>query len=582
MRYRRGWYRGYRHKWRGRRRGPGILRRWFHRRSRVRRRTRGRRRYKKRQYITPVMQWMPKQRVLCKIKGWTYAITCSTTQLAGRAGDTTTKPTFEYKPNMGCCNILTLSLKFFYWEWKHFRNTWSASNEGYDLARYFGTIFKLYPHPTVDYAVWWDTEYGGYTIDDLRHLQPAVTILEKNHIIVRSRRRGGNKPLKLKLHPPSTQDTNWYFQNRWCEVGVARVGFTLINFQKPLVHTQRQNLNFFIGWTSKTPEGKLSGFGNAAAPPDYTTKVTSITQQMLTSGDAIKVYYRPDMDTGDDNMVKVYMKLNDGSYASYIVYANIPYYVWFYGWRYGDISTLGLPPGKTVQGITTQMVFWWYDYDGSDTYNFKAKSKKWIVMSTTEVPGNWNNVATGGIGAMMFLTTMGPFATSDKDMMYLDRDTDTLNQNISITTKYTSYWQWGGQTMHSGKDIRDPCPGNIVRTVQVTDPATTHETTLHPWDMDPSGLITRDKLMQLIAPSREDNKAMDTDTQAQKDGEEEETTDFSDSSSDWPPSDEEELSEDGGLTQTRRKAEIAASRARHERQRRKQYQRRLRAWLQKL
>nr|BDU80030.1 ORF1 [Red fox Torque teno virus 1] len=580
MRYR-SFYRGRHYKWRRRKRGPGVLRRWFAgRRRRVRRYTRRRRRgYRKRQYITPVMQWMPKSRQKCTITGWTYAITCSTDQVAGRAGETTTKPLFEYKPTLGCCNIITLSLKWFYWEWKHFRNTWSTSNEGYDLARYFGTTFYLWPHPTVDYGVWWDTEYGGYTIDDLRHLAPQILILEKNHIVVLSERHGNKKPTKLRLRPPSIQDTNWYMQNRWCDVGLARVGFTLLNFQKPLMHTQRRQLYFYIGVTGV--ESKISGFTNPTAPPDYDTKITSLTGNNITGGKAKKVYYRPDMDTGEDNMVKVYIKTTEGQYNSYIVTANVPYFVWFYGWRYGDIATLGLPPNKFPQTTATTMVFWWYDYDGTETYNFKSNTKQWVVLSTTENPTYPQSIVQGGISTMMFLTTMGPLATTDKDIQYLDRDTDIMNTNISIITKYKSYWQWGGQTMHSGKDVKNPYPSNVIRGVQAADPSTTYETALHPWDMDNTGLITKEKLQQLIAPSRQEDQ-LDTNTPPQEDQEEDPFTDTDTESSDWPSSAEEELSIDNGISQARQKAEIADRRARHERQRRKQYQRRLRAWLAKL
>nr|BBE36943.1 hypothetical protein [Paguma larvata torque teno virus] len=584
MRYR-SFYRGRRYHWRPRRRGRGVLRRWFGRRWRVRRRARrGRRRrgYKKRQYITPIMQWMPKSRIKCTIKGWTYAITVTSDNPQGRAADTTTRPTFEYKPNLGQTNIITFSLKWFYWEWQHFRNTWSNSNDGYDLARYFGTVVKAWPHPTIDYGLWWDTEYQEQTIDDFRKIQPAVLQLQKNHVIVKSMRNGGKRAKIIKLRPPSTQDTNWYMQDKWCVTGLARLGISLINFDKPLLHTQRKSLAWFWGFTSSKTNPDKDNWKNPVATPDYSTKITTITNNTVGPQKHFqKAYYRPDMDDGKDNMVRVMMYISGNWTTSYIVTNNMPYYIWFYGWRYGDIADLGLPPNKKWDQLPIEMLAWWYDYDGTDAYNFKGNSKQWIVLSTTETPNIGKNAATGGISEMLYVTTSGPFAHTDKDINYIDSKGEFLNLNISIPIYYKSYWQWGGQSVYTGKDIKNPCPTNIVRGVPVADPTTTSRTTLHPWDMDTTGFITKDKFAQLIAPSRSTEDPMDSHPQTQEDSEEEDS-DISTDSSDWPASEEEELSEDGGLTQTRRKAEIAALRAKHERQRRKQYQRRLRSWLAKL
>nr|BDU80033.1 ORF1 [Red fox Torque teno virus 2] len=356
-------------------------RRYLGRRFKVRRRRRRFRGFRKRQYITPVMTWMPKHRKVCVIRGWTIAITGTQTTLASRSSDTMSSPStgnYWFISGLGAANILTVSLRWLYWEWKHWRNTWSTSNQGYDLARYFGTTVTVYPHPNIDILVWWDTEYQNYTIDDYRNIQPGIGLLQRQHKVIRSIKHKG-KPRRIKLRPPSTQDTNWYITQQWCNVGLARIGFTILNFNKPFLHTQQGAWGFTIGQT----------FDNNTNPLQTPTTLPT----KFETRKAVK--YRWDMDTGEGNQIWIYNSSNLTDGLSAIVTNNMPYYIWFYGWKYKDYQTLG---AKQTPGITYNsrhgMLIWWYNYNGEDGYDWTQKNAKQWVQLTTKQDNNATPIDT--------------------------------------------------------------------------------------------------------------------------------------------------------------------------------------------
>nr|QLG20791.1 ORF1 [Cerdocyon thous torque teno virus 4] len=513
------------------------------------------------------MTWMPKQRKKCTIRGWTLGITGTQNTLASRSSDTfRTTNKFWFISGLGCTNILTLSLRWFYWEWIHWRNTWSTSNQGFDLARYFGTYMYFWPHYNIDYAVWWDTEYGGQTLDDFRRLQPGICLLQKQHVVVHSIKSGRHKPKKVKLRPPATQDTNWYMQSAWCSVGLARVGITILNLKKPFIHTQMTSHNLYVGIIKSTTS---TPWNNYLKPPyqDIPTNTTSGYD---------KIYYRWDMDTGTDNAIIITKKTTSDPGTMNIVTNTMPYYTWFYGWKYRDIQTLGYKSSEPSATDYHTMFFWWYKFKGEEGFDWLDKNNRtWIMLTLKEPPTTYSgNITDGGISSMMNLVQHGPFATTAKDLQYLyEWDNATINSNLSIPISYKSFWQWGGQTTHSGQDVVNPC-GGLAPRIYVTDPSIVHETTIHPWDIDTTGFIRKDKLREIIGGDTrglpEETQEMDTDTTPYDPTKEEEESDMEGSSdSSWPSSSEEELSTDDGLTQTRRKTETLAKRIAHERQRRK-------------
>lgn len=108
--------------------------------------------------------------------------------------------------SVGC-----FSLHILWQEHAYHKNRWSASNCGFDLAKYRGTTVYLPQHADIDYIYFWDAEYR-----DMQHfldhekLHPIDLITHPQAILVKSRARAGpRRTRKVYIPRPSWWPSGW-------------------------------------------------------------------------------------------------------------------------------------------------------------------------------------------------------------------------------------------------------------------------------------------------------------------------------------------------------------------------------------
>lgn len=376
-----------------------------------------------------------------------------------------------YKLYGGGASLYHLSLEYLYQEHLKHRNIWTATNEGFDLARYFGTKFYLYPHPELDYLFWWETDFGALRKSDYGLMHPSQAMLQRNHVIVKSMYHFGLKRKVVKIPPPSVHQSQWYFMYQWCNVALVRFGFTLINLSYPFLHKDQTK-----PWVAG---GYLPGFKDRNKP--------GTDDSIFNASNA--TWYKWRWDTGQDNIVIQQKKVGTTWKETARFTTNEPYWLFFYGWGWFNFDTAS----------TTRYLYWWYpdritDGDKFEVEELPNKNKEWIIMCTDKL-----NVAQIGLD----IAQRGPFVVSNGDMN---------NPKYNLYFQYLSKWQWGG-TSPTPESTVDPCtqpPAAITgSTVRIGDPATTGKAMLHPWDLNKHGFITKQKLRQLLGGTIETYPAGD-------------------------------------------------------------------------
>lgn len=174
----------------------------------------------------------------------------------------------------GGWTILQLSLEDFYKEHQIYRNLWSTSNCGFDLAKYHGTWMTAYPTMQTDYIIWWDTDYGqlGEFKTLAKHIHPAILINRKNTVLVLSKyTRGFYKPKSFWIPPPSVYDNRWAQQSEWSGRGLAIIAISTIDLRNPWLH----------------PGAKLSGWTAPYDMNDWESKTTMQLKKVIAKDNAI-------------------------------------------------------------------------------------------------------------------------------------------------------------------------------------------------------------------------------------------------------------------------------------------------------
>nr|QLG20790.1 ORF1 [Cerdocyon thous torque teno virus 3] len=549
--------------------GRRRYRRGYGRRYRVRRRYRrgrSRRHFRKRQYITPLMQWMPKHRTLCTITGWTLVMSARSNQttfpgVIQTIAEDNRPFWFSYK--MGGCSLLTLSLDFFYHENMRWRNRWSASNEGYDLARYFGTKIYLPPHPKdLWYIATWETEFTQGPKGSYVYTHPAVALLTKPHVLVRPRNLGG-RGKKIMLRPPAVFSSQWFQTKGWCGAGLARIYLALFNPKRGGLHTNQTVRGIKIG-------DKVSSQSN---PWQYYTP---------SSGSSFNSIYRWDWDTGEGNKIMMPKQKNPINREHWTLLEwDAPYWLWFWGRDYKDFLGTNIQNSDPGYG---NVKLWWYDItDEADNGPHTDPTRKvWIDLYTMKGSGSLTN---NGASCCIKIAMFGPWT-------YADVDIDSENNFFNFALFYRSFWQWGGSIQGTKTRITNPCASNKPKGVYVADPASLASTVLHPWDMDRTGHINPYKFAQLLGslgyrapdppnephalqPPTEDARVTTPELAFYSTEEEEDERD-----DEWPESPDDEEGEDGHPEELRERIGRVNQRVRHERRQRQQLGNRLLALLE--
>ncbi|QUL61813.1 ORF1 [Torque teno arctocephalus australis virus] len=513
--YRRRWfpYRQRRRFWRRRRfyHQRTNRRRRYNRRWTVRRRRRRRlRRHRRRPRKNRVVVWNPPRVAKCVIRGWDIGI-ASASNVYSFPNENMVKLNersyFTYAG--GGVSVRTLGLQYFYQRNVFKQNTWSKSNEGFDLARYWGTKIRLYRHPNTSYIFWWDNEFGDVEQKDYTNMHPATLLLHRKHrVVMLSGEFGGKKKRTIYIPPPSTSESKWYSQESWCKVSVAKIGFTIVNFKTSFWHAGQHSFGVWIGFGGPSKKDiNLNQPYSVGAMQDFTKPIM----------------YRWYWDDGVNNAVLYNYQNNafgSANLRSQII--DTPYYEYFWGrapkgkleMNYGgDRGNIDNP---NIVGI-----YWYQDIaiqslDGKKIIDRQItnpldlptqKQKIWVFLNPydgTQLPnpptGQTNRdklPTTLSVGTILnALTSTSPFTAHN-----LDTQPANFVYPVNIPFFYSSYWQWGGEPW-SPSDPKNPCPANATRAdpegVSISDPATVAISNLHPWDLDQQGVITRDGLSRIL------------------------------------------------------------------------------------
>nr|WBM82638.1 MAG: ORF1 [Torque teno polar bear virus 12] len=564
-----------RRRWR-RRRNPRRRRVWRRRRAfrrRARRRVfrprfrgfrrrlwvRRRRRFRKRQYKGPVTQWNPQHRVGCRIRGWVPLLLC----IKGHFGEKSEvfwqskdKPDAYYQCG-GAVSFRHFTLGMFFREHQLFRNRWSRSNQGYDLARYFGTKITAWPHPWLDYFLYWETSFTLPERDEMANLHPAHLLTTSKKILVRSLNHKGRKK-RIFIKPPPVHTNQWYFQATWCNIPLFKVGVVPFNMSNPFLHTGNM-YGVWIGYTSDTDTshtitwtrddiegswqrpripsppngGNMTNLGNGSNTQYYSTQ----------NQWARRCYYRWWWDDGKDNYVMM-NKYNldpkeSGVNSCEVVKVEMPYWMYFYGLPYLTSKQQGAKLCVAGKNPSIYALTWYKDtecdgqqwngeWDTVPVYPPPGKlfgypdqdlcgptripqygDKKYWVWIGPEWPWLKESYHTteswclpdydSAREVFTRLVGSGPYVMNYNDITFASR---TLNLAIS----YKSFWQWGGYRPRPDT-TEDPCkvgdkdtpgPRKNLRRVSIDDPSNVHKVTVHPWDLEQTGLYTNLCLKRLI------------------------------------------------------------------------------------
>nr|WBM82647.1 MAG: ORF1 [Torque teno polar bear virus 15] len=550
--------RTYRRRFTGRRYLRPRLR-GYRRRSWVRRR----RFRRKRQYKSTVTQWNPQHRVGCRIRGWVPMLM----SIKGHWGEksevfwqSSDKPD-TYIQCGGGVSFRHFTLGMFYQEHLLFRNRWSHTNVGYDLARYFGTKLVFWPHPWIDYLVYWETSFEMPERAEMAQLHPAYLLNIPKKILVRGLNHKGRRK-KLFIKPPPVHTNNWYFMKTWCNIPLFKVGLIPINFNNSFLHTSNQ-YGVWIGYTSMTEPPITVTWSAKDIHGSWECPNPTSTASPPNGGDGSKLqgcgsfntintqqawarrcYYRWWWDDGVDNyiMVSKYNRnpIEDGLNNCEIQKVNMPYWMYFWGLPYLTASQQN--PKLCVPGVNPSIyaLTWYKDtecqtlddwgeankrpvypppdpklfgYPDQDLCNpgripTYGRKKYWVILATkwpwievnSHVPKSWCLPDYDDVREQLTrLVGSGPFVMNAQDVTFATR---TLNIGLS----YKSFWQWGG-FRPSPDTTEDPCtigdpgppfPSKERCPVQVEDPSLADKVTVHPWDLEQNGLYTNLCLKRLL------------------------------------------------------------------------------------
>nr|QEJ80796.1 ORF1 [Brazilian bird anellovirus type 1] len=533
-RYRRWRRRG---PWRSyRRRNRGAARRYlrrgrpYRRRRSLRVRRRRRRRIRGRKEV--LTHWNPTHIKRCKIKGWCMAL-FSNQRDVGQKFEQVRKGNLTYKNWVydvwgGGVSVRFFTLGILYQEHQLHRNIWTASNEGFDLARYMGTTFHLPPHPNMPYIFWWESNWGEPLQDDTRNLHPGNIILKKHRVIVMPIKFGNKKWKKVFAKPPSTLQSEWYFMDSWCRVGLVRFGFTPFNLYNPFMHGEDDNYGVWIGYWS---DFKSYEQGTTGPPARMGWNFTDLYQGLGSQKFTHVCFYKWWWDTGEQNYIMYNpennwfskteqqsspdfpVKPQDGQDGARIEAVNMPYWMYFYG--QGTLTAKRNADGSDFQfNPSIYAITWWFDpgktvggrkvpYDTVHSPSSVGNRRGWVLLTPTPL----NKTDSQGVlqvaadlptyrqvqVIMTGISNAGPFAFTGSDVPPKDK-------NINLAFTYTSYWQWGG-IRPTTDTVVDPCTGPELPAVSVRAPTEVLRAALHPWDLDEHGIVTTRTLKRLIAPS---------------------------------------------------------------------------------
>lgn len=364
-------------------------------------------------------------------------------------------------PEGGGVNLRTWSLDFLYTEHRMHRNSWSKSNDGYDLVLYLGTKIYLPPLVQYSYAFWWDTDVGTITEPDFYRLHPAYLLGQQHVKFVRSQVPGYNhRTQKVWIKPPAQMTNQWLFAKDMHNWTLFAWGVTFINWAEPYFRTQSYQLPIYDLPANETyyKQGHMWA-PVASLPAPYN-----------------KLVYSPMVDKGDGNLLTIAFLKQEATKPTnedgrpILHTADMPYWLSTFGqdfaYRFGMTPKMD---GQTDTGPIPWVYFimphWTSDYiqgtktDFPPVRTFAFKSPNLKIMAKS-----------------------GYFIQSD------------LSTRISLPILYKSYFKWGGTMMVKQKITQVFAPSNQV---SVKDPGTVGTYVIKPRDLR-HGILTEEALQRFL------------------------------------------------------------------------------------
>lgn len=119
-----------------------------------------------------------------------------------------------------------------------YRNRWSVSNAGFDLAQYLGCVLTFVPDATYDYVVVVERDFpAGYTggTEERPWCQPGILLTHPHHMIILSFKNGGNrrKLPKIRIPPPSALTNKWMTIKDMAQQALVRLIGCFLTFDDP-------------------------------------------------------------------------------------------------------------------------------------------------------------------------------------------------------------------------------------------------------------------------------------------------------------------------------------------------------------
>nr|QYD01798.1 ORF1 [Torque teno felis virus] len=394
--------------------------------------------------------WDPTNKASCKIKGWDIGLFARNSEACQRMWRTKfTSRAIVKQMEGGGVSLKTFDLAYLYKQHRYFHNVWTHTNDGFDLARYFGTKVYLKPHPTFDYVFFWDTDIKEEKPFDILRMHPAILLTSKNTIFVRSQIAGGNhKTKKVKIKPPANILNKWARQELWTDVPLFQYGFCLINWKDPFFRQTNQPIPIIQNPTpNKIWYTENGSFWNAST-----------------------LYYSPYVDSGKGNMVGVKWVGPDHGDVQPTDFSKIVWIQW----------TFDLPYWMTLFGQNKLMDF-------NTTAEKEADQTvtqvfiKWPLWTPATIldgptPSSGYKVWGGSYAEFKPIACCGPFV----------QPVYTPDNRINIPFIYESYWQWGGTQL-----VQQPINAIMPTSNQISvkNPASQFRSLIYPWDLS-GGLLT--------------------------------------------------------------------------------------------
>nr|QYD01960.1 ORF1 [Torque teno felis virus] len=454
-----------RRRWR-RKRGPYRRIRYPRRHKKKTRARRVGRRLRRHQ--ATIRAWEPDSKVKCNIKGAMFGIIAMTANTTNRLYYTyVTKQVARLWPEGGGVNLRVFSLDFLYSEHRFFRNCWSRTNDGYDLALYLGTKIYLPPHDRYDYLFWWDTDLEYITEPDFYRLHPMLSLCQQHVIYVRNQVKAQNtRTKKVFIKPPAQMTNQWQFASQIYEQPLFAWGVTFINWEEPFYREQTGFLPII-----DLPSNSIYVLKGVTWTP-LTTGGSGGTEWEKT------LAYSPLVDKGVGNQIKIAFiggsagkpTNEDGRLVTHTV--DLPY--WLTCWGQNTSYNFGLTP-KMNPGPDTGQTPWMY----------------WIMPHFTR---NYIQTGTGGFPPVRWFAMLANNAKKFANSGWFVQS--SLEERVSIPILYSSYWKWGGTHLTRQPITQLMPPSNKV---SVKDPATVGEAVLRKSDLR-DGLLTRAALRRLLKP----------------------------------------------------------------------------------